>query len=77
MPHFLIKNENINENKITISDKELYNHLIKVRRTRLGEQLLFLDENEIQYETILSEISSSSFSCEIKKQYKSSRKLNF
>ena len=76
MPHFLIKNENINENKITISDKELYNHLIKVRRTRLGEQLLFLDENEIQYETILSDISSNSFSCEIKKQYKSSRKLN-
>lgn len=76
MPHFLIKNENVFENNITVRDKDLYNHLIKARRTRIGENLLFLDENEIQYETVLSEIGKNSFTCEIKKKYKSLRKLN-
>ena len=76
MPHFLFDSKNIEDNKIIIKDKELYNHLIKVRRTKIGENLLFLDENEIQYETILKEISSCEFICEIQKQYKSNRKLD-
>ena len=76
MPHFLFETKNIIDNKIVIRDKELYNHLIKVRRTKISENLLFLDENEIQYETILKEISSNEFVCEIQKQYKSNRKLD-
>ena len=76
MPHFLFETKNIIDNKIVIKDKELYNHLIKVRRTKIGENLLFLDENEIQYETILSLISSNEFVCEIQKSYQSNRKLD-
>lgn len=76
MPHFLFETKSIIDNKIIIKDKELYNHLIKVRRTKIGENLLFLDENEIQYETILKEITSCEFICEIQKQYKSNRKLD-
>lgn len=76
MPHFLFETKNITDNKIIIKDKELYNHLIKVRRTKIGENLLFLDENEIQYETILSSISSNEFVCEIQKSYQSNRKLD-
>lgn len=75
MPHFLIKTADVKENKITILDKDLYKHIIKVMRTKCGERILFLDENEIQYETRLSEIENSYFICEIEKQYKSERKL--
>lgn len=75
MPHFLIKTADVKENKITILDKDLYKHIIKVMRTKCGERILFLDESEIQYETRLSEIESNFFVCEIEKHYKSERKL--
>ena len=75
MPHFLIKKEYIDNNTLIVSDSDLYKHIIKVMRTRVGEKLLFLDENEIQYETILKNIENSAFECEIFKQYKSERKL--
>lgn len=75
MPHFLINKNNIDKNIITVDDKNLYNHVIKVMRNKCGEKILFLDENEIQYETILSSINSNSFKCEIQKSYKSFRKL--
>ncbi len=76
MPHFLIKSENIKDNKIFISDNELYKHVIKALRSKTGERLLFLDENQIQYETKLSEINKNDFACTIEKQYKSERKLD-
>ncbi len=76
MPHFLIKSENINGKTITIADKELYKHVIKVLRSKIGESVLFLDENEIQYETRISEIFQNTFNCLIEKKYKSQRKLN-
>ena len=76
MPHFLIQAKNILNNKITIDDKDLYKHIIKVLRAKIGENLLFLDENEIQYETKLKQIESGFFICEIQKQYKSERKLS-
>ncbi len=75
MPHFLIKTQNIKENQIKIDEKDLYKHIIKVMRSKCGEKILFLDENEIQYETKIKEITSSSFICEIEKKYKSERKL--
>jgi 16S rRNA (uracil1498-N3)-methyltransferase len=76
MPHFLIKQENINNNIIKINDNALYNHIIKVLRCQNGEKLKFLDENEIQYETILKSVQKTSFECEIIKKYKSERKLS-
>lgn len=75
MPHFLIKSQNVQNNRIIIDDKDLYKHIIKVLRAKSGEHLLFLDENEIQYETKLEEISANLFECKIEKQYKSERKL--
>ena len=75
MPHFLIKTTNIIDNKIIIDDKELYKHIIKVMRSRVGEKIKFLDENEIQYEANISKIENSKFICVINKQYKSERKL--
>ena len=75
MPHFLIKSDDVKKDSVVVSDKDLYKHIIKVMRTKCGEKLLFLDENEIQYETKLNQIDASSFSCIIEKQYKSERKL--
>ena len=75
MPHFLIEAKNIQDNKITVREKDLYQHIIKSLRTKIGEKILFLDENEIQYETKLSQINSSDFVCSIEKKYPSNRKL--
>ena len=77
MPHFLISSKWIDDNKIIISDKELFNHLTRSLRLRMGEKVLFLDENEIQYETSSSDFSSKTAVFEIIKSYKSKRKLNF
>ena len=75
MPHFLINSGNINQNKIIIDDKELFRHIIKVRRSKIGENLLFLDENEIQYETVINKINTDNIECIINNKYKSLRKL--
>ena len=76
MPHFIIKSENIKRKVINISDKDLYKHTIKVMRSKPGEKILFLDENKIQYETILKNIESDYFTCNIISRYKSNRTLN-
>lgn len=75
MPHFLIKKSDIAANKVIIKDKDLYKHIIKAFRAKIGEKILFLDEEETQYETILNEIQSDFFEAEIIKKYKSGRKL--
>lgn len=75
MPHFPIKKENVNNEIIKISDKELYKHIIKVLRKRTGEKLLFIDEDEIQYVTVLQDIENDFFVCKITDKYKSERKL--
>lgn len=77
MPHFFIKSENVSENKISICDKDNYNHIAKSLRVKKGEKLLFIDENQIQYETVTEEITSSSIIVKIEKSYKSNRNLKF
>ena len=77
MPHFLISSSWIEDNKIIIKEKELFNHLTRSLRLRTGEKVLFLDENEIQYETLSSSFNSHEAVFEVKKSYKSLRKLNF
>lgn len=75
MPHFLINTADISKDTITVKDTDLYRHIIKVMRSKKGEKLLFLDENEIQYETLIENIFPNYFECKITKQYKSQRKL--
>ncbi|MBQ9245686.1 16S rRNA (uracil(1498)-N(3))-methyltransferase [bacterium] len=75
MPHFLINTQNINNNKVTINEKELFKHIIKVMRSKIGEKILFLDENEIQYETVIENILPDSFECKIINSYQSKRKI--
>ena len=61
MPHFFINSENINNDKIAINDKENYKHIAKALRIRKGEKLLLIDENQIQYETVVDEVTSLPF----------------
>lgn len=77
MPHFFIKSTDINDTKIMISDRENYNHIAKSLRIKSGEKLLLIDENQIQYETIVDEVTKKEIYTTVKKSYKSLRKLPF
>ena len=58
MPHFFISSTDFKGNKIVISDKDNYNHIAKSLRTKKGEKLLLIDENQVQYETVVEEITN-------------------
>lgn len=77
MPHFFINSKQINGNTITIFDKENYLHIARSLRARAGENLLLVDENQIQYETTITQITGSEILAEIIKSYPSKRFLNF
>ena len=77
MPHFFIKTEDKKDNQIIISDSENYRHLAKALRIKRGEKLFLIDENQIQYETVVKDIDSSKIICEIEKAYPSKRDLDF
>ena len=77
MPHFFVKSEDKTNNLIKINDNENYRHIAKALRARVGEKLLLIDENRIQYETVISEINSNEIICEIKGSYQSQRDLDF
>ena len=77
MPHFFIDSKNKLDNQININDAENYRHIARALRARIGENLLLIDENQIQYETIIKEINSSEIVCEIKNSYPSKRDLEF
>ena len=67
MPHFFINSNN----------KENYQHIAKALRARVGESLLLIDENQIQYETTIKEISNSKIYTVIGNVYPSKRFLDF
>jgi 16S rRNA (uracil1498-N3)-methyltransferase len=77
MPHFFVKSINKTNNFIKINDEENYCHISKSLRAKVGEKLLLIDENQIQYETIISQINSKEIICEIKNSYPSNRNLDF
>jgi len=77
MPHFFIKSEQVNNDKISICDKENYFHIARSLRARAGEKLLLIDENKIQYETIIESITNDVITAKIDKSYPSKRFLDF
>lgn len=77
MPHFFIESKNVNNNEITISDSENYRHIAKSLRAKVGEKLLLIDEQQIQYETTIENIDSKEIICKILKSYPSCRDLGF
>lgn len=77
MPHFFISSKDVNNNKITVSDRDNFNHIAKSLRTKKGEKLLFIDENQIQYETVVEEITNKEITVNVENSYKSFRRLDF
>ena len=77
MPHFFINSKNVIDNRIVISDKENYNHLAKSLRIKKGEKLLLIDENQIQYETVVENITNKEITVYVENSYESFRKLDF
>lgn len=75
MPHFFIKTENIKNNVIEVEDRELLNHLVNARRVKIGEKVLFIDENKIQYVTKICDIERKVLKAEIFDKYPSFREL--
>lgn len=77
MPHFFVNSKDKQDNQIVISDTDNYRHIARSLRARVGEKLLLIDENQIQYETLISEINSKEIFCEVQKSYPSKRDLEF
>ena len=77
MPHFFVNKDNINNNHVVINDEENYRHIAKSLRARVGEKLLLIDNESIQYETLVESIDSKTIICKIQKSYKSNRDLPF
>ena len=77
MPHFFIDSKHLNKDEITVSDKENYNHIAKSLRAKVGEDILLIDENQMQYEGKIAKITSNSIEIKIVKNYKSTRHLDF
>lgn len=77
MPHFFINSEDIKNNKIVICDKENFTHIAKSLRIKAGEKLLLIDENQIQYETVVVEVTNKEITVNVENSYKSGRRLDF
>ena len=77
MPHFFINSQQVNNSKISISDKENYFHIARSLRARTGERLLLIDENKIQYETTIESITNDEITAKIDRFYPSKRFLDF
>ena len=77
MPHFFISSNNVDNDKITICDKENYNHIARSLRIRKGENLLLIDENKIQYRTVVEDVTKDEIITKIIATEKSKRVLPF
>lgn len=77
MPHFFISSKDVNNTNISISDSDNYKHIAKSLRIRKGEKLLLIDENKIQYETVVENVTSNEVIVRIENSYKSDRSLDF
>lgn len=77
MPHFFINSKDVKDNKIIVYDKDNFNHIAKSLRVKKGENLLFIDENQIQYETVVEEITNKEITVYVENSYKSDRRLDF
>ncbi|MBQ8458879.1 16S rRNA (uracil(1498)-N(3))-methyltransferase [bacterium] len=85
MPHFFINSNQINDKSIIISrsamprrqNEENYFHIARSLRSKPGEKLLLIDENQVQYETTIKEITKDEIRTQIDKSYPSKRFLDF
>lgn len=77
MPHFFINSKTLNDIFIITLDDPNFNHIVKSLRSKVGENILLIDENQIQHEGKIEKLSSNSIEIKIIKSYKSTRSLGF
>ena len=77
MPHFFINSKSVKDDIISVEDKENYNHIVKSLRTKIGETLLLIDENEMEYTTEIIEIDNKKIVAKIQNKEKSQRDLSY
>lgn len=75
MPHFLIKNEEIQNNLIELIDNDNLFHLTKVLRVKIGQKIKFIDCAKNVYLSKVIEISKNFLKAEIVEKYTSDRML--
>ncbi len=75
MPHFLVKKEEIKENFIELSENENLFHITKVLRSKIGENIKFIDEAGFVYFSKIVEISKKSLKAQILSKKKSEKIL--
>ena len=75
MPHFLIKKEEIKENKIELINNENLFHLIKVLRVKPKEKIKFIDGEKNIYFCVIEEVSKNYLSAKILEKTISNRVL--
>ncbi len=77
MPHFFINSKDVKDGVVVVSDKENYNHIAKSLRIKKGEKLLLIDENQIQYETVVDNVTNKEITVNVENSFKSDRSLDF
>lgn len=75
MPQFFIKSKNIKNENISLDNKSDIKHIKDVLRSKTGDELLFIDENEILYTARILELSNNLLRAEILHKEKSLRSL--
>ncbi len=77
MPHFLIKKEEIKNSKIELLNNENLFHIFKVLRKKEGENIKFIDENQVIYTCKIEKISKNILTALILNKEKSKRILPY
>ena len=75
MPHFFINTKDINNDVITICDKENFHHIAKVLRAKKGEILTLIDENAISYKAVIENIDAKTITTKVVETSKSAHSL--
>lgn len=76
MPHFFISSNSVNNDRISISDKENFHHIARVMRAKNGETLLLVDENRILYKVVIESVESNAITTKVVETSKPNNILN-
>ncbi|HSA07281.1 MAG TPA: RsmE family RNA methyltransferase [Candidatus Gastranaerophilales bacterium] len=76
MPHFFIKQENISENMVFITDKSDINHILNVLRYGKKDNLILKGPENRVFEVAIMSIKPDQIECEILESYISDKTLN-
>jgi len=76
MPQFSILQNNISNNNVIITDKNLIKHIVSVLRLKINDELLLIDETEKAYTTRIIELDKTKIVANIICSEQSKRKLN-